>query len=63
MKKPSAFENFLYLLSELERAVNQHDIQWPAPQSRLIQNRLARIASKVKGAQATQRGAHKPPTS
>jgi len=60
MKKPSAFENFLYLLSELERVVDRHDIQWPAPQSRLIQHRLAQIATNVKVAQAAQRRARKP---
>jgi len=61
MKKPSAFENFLYLLSELERVIDMRDIRWPVPQCRPIQNRLAQIATKVKAAQAAQRRSDKPP--
>lgn len=62
MKKPSAFENFLYLLSELERVVDKRDIPWTAPQNRLIQNRLLQIVAKVKMAQAAQRRTRRPTT-
>ena len=60
MKQPSAFEHLLYLLSELERLVDRHDIQLPASQTETIRHRLAPIALKV--AQAAQRGTHEPPT-
>lgn len=57
MQKPSAFDDFLYLLSELERVIGKSDFQLPSPQVGITQDRLARIAAKL--AQATRRDTDK----
>jgi hypothetical protein len=44
---PTAHENFLYLLHEMERAIERGQIKWPAGQARIVQNRLLTIARKV----------------
>jgi hypothetical protein len=44
---PTAYENFLYLLHEMERVLERGQIQWPAGKARIIKDRLARIARKV----------------
>jgi hypothetical protein len=51
---PTRYEYFLYLLFELERAVERGGIDWPAAESAGIRARLARIAEKV--AQPSRRG-------
>jgi hypothetical protein len=44
---PTSYENFLYLLAEMERSVDIGDIQWPANAADWILGRLGRIAQKV----------------
>ena len=41
------YENFLYLLAEMEWAVQRGNIKWPADQGEAILIRLARIAREV----------------
>jgi hypothetical protein len=47
---PTPYDNFLYLLFELERAVERNGIDWSAASSREIPDRLRKIAAKVVGA-------------
>jgi hypothetical protein len=44
---PTPYENFLYLLVEMEGAVDRGHIRWPAGEADVIVHRLARIAQKV----------------
>ena len=46
-RPPTAYENFLYILAEMEWAVQRGNIKWPADQGDVILIRLARIASRV----------------
>jgi hypothetical protein len=41
------YDNFLYLLFEMEQAIERGHIKWPADQADLVLCRLARIAEKV----------------
>jgi hypothetical protein len=41
------YENFLYLLAEMELAVQRRNIEWPTDQGEVILIRLARVARKV----------------
>lgn len=47
IRKLTPFENFLYLLDEMERAVARGNICWRAGQTKIIQERIAHIAQKV----------------
>jgi hypothetical protein len=58
MKTPSAFDNFLYLLSEMEKTVSRDQVHWPERQTQAIVERLARISRKV--AQAADQKGRKP---
>lgn len=60
MTRPSTFEDFLYLLSELERVVDRRDVRFPSDQADIIRNRLARIAARVSEAEHVMR---RPPMS
>jgi len=44
---PTPYDHFLYLLFELERAVERKGIDWSATNARLIQGRLLKLAEKV----------------
>ena len=44
---PTPYENFLYLLAEMERSVGRGNIQWPAIAADRILARLGRIAQSV----------------
>ena len=46
-RSPTPYENFLYLLAEMEWALQRGNIKWPADQGEVILIRLARIARKV----------------
>ena len=46
-RSPTPYENFLYLLTEMEFAVQRGNIEWPADQGEVILIRLARVARKV----------------
>lgn len=43
----TAYENFLYLLFEMERAIERGHIKWPTGEADQILRRLARITQKV----------------
>jgi hypothetical protein len=45
---PMASENFLYLLSELERAVGRGTIKWSAAAALSAQQRLDRLAALLR---------------
>jgi hypothetical protein len=45
--KPSAFDHFLFLLSEMERVADRQDIRWPDGHTSAIKTRLAYILLKV----------------
>lgn len=47
IRKLTPFENFLYLLDEMERAVARGNICWRAGQTKIIQERIVHIAQKV----------------
>ena len=44
---PTAYDNFVYLLHEMERAVERGLIQWPAGAKSIIRRRLATIVRKL----------------
>ncbi|MBV8398810.1 MAG: hypothetical protein JOZ17_08720 [Acetobacteraceae bacterium] len=44
---PTAFEHFLYLLTEIERILERGQVVWPPGQADRVQDRLARIAQTV----------------
>jgi hypothetical protein len=44
---PTPYENFLYLLTEMDRAVQRGNIKWPADRADAILILLAKIARKV----------------
>lgn len=44
---PSPYDNFLYLLMELEQAVERGNIRWPAGAVNTILGRLGGIAQHV----------------
>ena len=47
INKPTAFDHFLFLLSEMERVADRPDIRWPVRQTSAIKARLARILQNV----------------
>ena len=40
---PTPYENFLYLLTELERALERGAIDWPPGAAKAAQRRIARL--------------------
>lgn len=45
--KPTALDHFLFLLSEMERMVDNDDIRWPAGRTNAIKARLAHVLLSV----------------
>ena len=45
---PTHYENFLYLLSELERVVETSNIEWDAESAIAAQHRLDRLAAMMR---------------
>jgi hypothetical protein len=45
--KPTAFDHFLFLLSEMELVADRHDIRWPVHRIGAIKARLALILQNV----------------
>jgi len=46
-QRPTARENFLYLLGEMEKVVDSGAIRWSPPETEAIPNRLIRIAQQI----------------
>jgi hypothetical protein len=53
---PTPYDHFLYLLFELEQAVERGRIDWSAANSPLIRARLLKIAEKVAHESGQTRG-------
>ena len=53
---PTLYDQFLYLLFELERAVEREGIDWSAVNTPLIEARLLKIAEKVARASSRNSG-------
>jgi hypothetical protein len=45
---PTRYDNFLYLLAELEQAIERNTIQWDAKSSISAQRRLDRLTAKLR---------------
>lgn len=53
---PTPYENFLWLLAEMEWVVGRDDVRWPGDQADVILIRLARLSQKVALALGEARG-------
>jgi hypothetical protein len=44
---PAPYENFIYLVAELEAALDRRTIHWSAPSVRAAQQRLAKLSAEL----------------